>query len=1221
MKQKYTLIRDYVLGFRHESQIGNKDGDSKDFLTRKHGHHHSLSRTLCGSENQKVLMCPYLQHIWFVIENANTYSRLILLSMLIVSTSPSLVQGQIDTIDPLNKVRDLITDEEILLFYTEQVPADQVFLSATNLYNYDGSSLETVSYGGLSGLYTPHTANQPPYPAFSGGGGASGPGTTDVTKGHFFKGLDDQSPRAEAFVFCWAGEDAQGNAVPLFAIQSPQPSFQCLDQNVSGQGPAISPGSSLGQPILNQTDLPQIKVTAGNFIDDANQASYNAEDEIAFAFTDQNGMIKLYLYEPLIFCWETVSEFDPDIPVPFAQEIASVQVSDYKDDNTLNNQVLDIAAGDFDNDGFDEIAATVVKANEELWVFVYEVDNGQLSLKYSNKVVHPEDQICCPGNPQDLDMIRAQVRITSDDFYYHTPGDEILLGFYFQEVNNAGDYTGINLLPIRENESGTGLIFDLPGYQKTYTGAYAGMDRFHISSGDLDGQKDNFAQEAVMAINGEVVVMDFDTTVNGEMTLTERNTFAVDFTMHDENENFSGKYSHSFIDVGNMQSVDPAMGSVSLNDFAEEIVVVTNVIDYQRFNSPYIKQTFHIETYGFPEVNGELDITQDPTLLAERNQDAVVSVDGVVSLVCQYSIGLADVDGGGVSLGNPIRRDVADVVTPVVVINAPPTHFDVFDDDTLDINNLYDAGLESADIDARTDRTVYRETTGMSTTFSSTISSDWALSTSVTAGFESPVVQLSGSLSRTYGEKFSNISESTREIQFTTETTSLLRDNVIGYLVDYDIYEYPVLFNGNTQDTISYVIVAIPEYPENTTTIDQSALSHDYQVNHQHGNLFSYAHSTDDLSIIAGNEQYNLGAFQMNESSNTESKKVLFSEATSNTISSEQTTQHTFEANAGFSYQGLSIGGSVSGEYNQSELNTRNTRISNTKEFEVYFERPEQGLTPFDYTTTPYLFWDINGAIVMDFTTQVDNTANNLFDNFYDKIDPAFLLPQIHDPEKGINVPVESRRYRTKEIKVYPEAVAGRTVTIFTRVQNYGFQSVQAGLPVCFYYLEENGTLQSIGCETIGNAIAGRTNDFGSEVIQMEWTVPLSLTPDKKPKIVAIIDPQNLFQDEVHDYPNADGISNNIAWNCLYSGNNCGDIMNVNTLFLDNCSGLTDIVTLDQANVPSGHYVASNKIVLSGKVPNGNNITLLAPNGLEVMPAAEIELGANFHMQVGDCNE
>ncbi len=46
---------DYVMRVK----IGNKDGRSKDFLTRKHGGHHG--------ENQKVLMCPYLQHIWLVI--------------------------------------------------------------------------------------------------------------------------------------------------------------------------------------------------------------------------------------------------------------------------------------------------------------------------------------------------------------------------------------------------------------------------------------------------------------------------------------------------------------------------------------------------------------------------------------------------------------------------------------------------------------------------------------------------------------------------------------------------------------------------------------------------------------------------------------------------------------------------------------------------------------------------------------------------------------------------------------------------------------------------------------------------------------------------------------------------------------------------------------------------------------------------------------------------
>ena len=313
----------------------------------------------------------------------------------------------------------------------------------------------------------------------------------------------------------------------------------------------------------------------------------------------------------------------------------------------------------------------------------------------------------------------------------------------------------------------------------------------------------------------------------------------------------AGFYTQCFLDIGNIHSVDPNAGTIALNDFAAEIVVGTHKVTFDPpgYVSGTKLQRFHIEAFQFPEVNDTIDIAQTPNLLSELEN---YYTELEVPEIRRFALALTDRDGGGLSFGKPVRRDIDKVITPVVVINAPPTHFDVFDDDTLDINNLYDVGLEPADIGARTDRTIYRETSSSSTTFSTTISADWAQSQTVKAGFEAYGASIGGSLSRTYGEKFEKISSSTTEVSFLMETTSLLEDRVIGYEVDYKVYEYPVYFNGNTKDTISYVVVVIPTYPQNTITKEQSALDNDYQANHQHGNLFSYAYNSDDLNLIGG---------------------------------------------------------------------------------------------------------------------------------------------------------------------------------------------------------------------------------------------------------------------------------------------------------------------------------------------------------------------------------
>ena len=244
-----------------------------------------------------------------------------------------------------------------------------------------------------------------------------------------------------------------------------------------------------------------------------------------------------------------------------------------------------------------------------------------------------------------------------------------------------------------------------------------------------------------------------------------------------------------------------------------------------------------------------------------------------------------------------------------------------------------------------------------------------------------------------------------------------------------------------------------------------------------------------------------------------------------------------------------------------------------------------------------------------------------MFESRYGQPDPAFILPQIHDQEKGvILVTNEARRYRTKEVKNYPLAIPGRETTLFARIQNFGLETIASSIPVCFYYnTETDETLQFIGCDSITGGLVGRENDLGNEVASIDWTIPLALTAGDNPKIVAIIDPNNTIANEVHDYPLADGITNNIAWNCLY-GTDCGDITDASKLFLDPCNNLSAVLTLDQTPITSGTYFATDKIIVSGTIPDGNVVILKAPNGVELLPTFDLSQGGIIEALIGTCN-
>ena len=1144
---------------------------------------------------------------------------------------PAVSFTQVDTSDPLVYVRDLITDNEIMLVTAVQYPDINYGEGLLEYLDYDGTNTLTTDF--LTGLYGKTNGYQPgdqnlPSPANTGG--YFGPGTIDVANGYLYQSQDPSATRKQSIISVWSGENAAGTAYPVMSIRAELEMDTC-GQVLFEQSPGIFPPDQA----LASIEVPQVRVATGNIMNDDGQDAFLADDEIILAYTAANGHIYLYLYEPSYFCWN--QQLNGDHLVPHAIEIDFIQGPQFH--STLSfSHVMDIECGDFDGDNYDEIALVLVKPDQSVYVHVYEYNeqNQALQEKYQQKIIDPNIELCTSDCINTLEELREQVKIITGDFYPDFLGEEIVIGAFFAAAFNEGS---MNIIPLRENQSGNGFIFDICSGCNTSCGSYNctesnvlfyresglgspdGMDRFDLAGGDLEGFNNQFDQEVVVAFNDKITVLSTHVDA-GSMRLMKTKSFTADSDQNDPSINKAGFFTQSFVDIGNVHSIDPNdTTTVNLNDFAAEIVVVTNKVLFDPPGYPLgsMEQSFNIQVFQFPEEGDSVNLTANPVLVASRNNHYV---DQETPKIRPYAMILSDRDGGGISFGKPIRRDIDNVITPVVIINAPPTHFDVFDDDTLDINNIYDVGNEPKDISARTDRTIYRETSGSTTTFSTQINSDWAESQSIKAGFEGYGVSVGGTLSRTYGEKFEKVSSNTREISFEMETSSLLSDRVIGYEVDYGVYEYPVYFNGNTKDTISYVVVVIPHYPENTIAKDQAALDNDFQYNHQHGNLFSYAESSDDLRLIDASESYNLGSISIDNNSDPASRKVTFSTATSTSMSSEKSNQHSFEANVGFAFKGLSIGGSVSGMYSASELNTRSTTVSNTKEMEAYFERVEQGLLSFEYTVTPYLLWDINGAIVIDYTVDINNQSGDLFYNRYNATDPAFLLPQIHDQEKGnIIVPYEARRYRSKEVKHYPLALPGRKTTLFARVHNYGMQSTSSNIPVCFYYnTEADENLQRIACDTIVNGLVGRENDFGNAVAQVDWTIPLALTQTNKPKIIAIIDPDNNIPNEVHDYPNANGISNNIAWNCLY-GTDCGDILDASKLVLDQCSGLQSILTLDQSSIVTGNYYATNKIVLTGTILNGSQILVKAPNGAEIMPSFDIHAGGSLEVVIGNCNE
>ena len=1149
--------------------------------------------------------------------------------------------GQLNMDDPLGQERNVILENELLIWWSDQFPVDDIYQAKNNLYNLNNSSITDLDGGfpptieGFVEYYTDTSATDLPFPME---GGVRGIGGSDMASGNLYQDPTGNMLAFQSSVMVWAGADHDGFIIPQVAIRSPQFFDVCESAGYYlGMGPPAA-SSVLYDPVMMQEigtvtydENPSLQVVVGNFMCDSAQSPYNGEDEIVMAYTDNIGKIFLYIFEPGKFCYSSLG--DSSFTVPFPIRIDSIEGPSYNRTGA-RCRVMDLGVGDIDLDGYDEIIMPVIYPNEKVYTHIYQFNESTQSLeeKYRECVWDPNELPCFAegcSNPANTDAF--QVQVAPGNYFAEFPGDEIVVGIYNQNSSNASD-NRLSLIPLRENSTQDGLIVELCSpcnpdcatgncstsdylfYELGGIGGASSFDRFDMESGDLDGTLNPalLGDELVLAFNDQVRVLNFS-LVGGRMKINSVNTFNVTNYNHDLNDNLSGKFAQDFLKIGNVNEIT---SSVNANRLANDIVVMTNDVQFDPSDQSLTRQEFLIEVFGYEGLTGQIDLTTDPTLMMSRRDHVDL---GEYQDIRQYSLELFDADGGGILLGKPERRQTQTHITPMVVMNSPPGHFDIFDNDTFDLNNLYDAGDLPAPANSNfSSRTVFTEETSSDTILTAEINSDWALSMNLAAGYGGYGVKVEGKIGRTFGEKFSNVASSTRQLTFVNSYTNVSTDRMLAYETNYDVYEYPVYFNSGIIDTLTHVIVLVPHYSATENYINQEDFTHDYQLNHQQGNILSYAHDQDDLNNIDPTMSFDLGGVDCDNQPYDLFKSLKFSQATGSAISEENNLQHTFEAEAGFAYGGASVSASVAGEYNSSNLSTRSTTLSNTKEFEIFFKSGEAPTT-FKYEVRPFLYWDISGAIVADYTIQVDTTPNDLWESYYNGPDPAFLLPNIHDPEKGEPLPSEARRWRSKEVTVFPLPVPGREVTLFARVHNLGLQKVNAGLPVCFYYnTEDDEEMQLIGCDTIQNNLASRSTSYARETVSIDWMIPNTVTSAEKPKIISIIDPGNINQNEIHDYPIADGITNNIAWNCLY-GANCGDIDTMSYLFPDPCLSVQAILNISDDPILSGTYQATHKIIVNGRVPAGNQVIFRAPNAIEVLPSFQAELGSDVEMQIGDC--
>ncbi|MBD3240248.1 MAG: hypothetical protein GF331_06645 [Chitinivibrionales bacterium] len=482
---------------------------------------------------------------------------------------------------------------------------------------------------------------------------------------------------------------------------------------------------------------------------------------------------------------------------------------------------------------------------------------------------------------------------------------------------------------------------------------------------------------------------------------------------------------------------------------------------------------------------------------------------------------------GNIRLGTPTRHTYTDIVDPMVILNAPPIHFDVFNDTAYDVSGCFNlepphfcpfvATYEQIDHTTTTVERVYNRDWGVSAAASAEVGGKW--------GFVSAKVKTE--LTAAYGEKFSKTSSSGQSFTVAMRTEATEEVSIYATVLTYNLWEYPVYYNDTRA---GYVLVAEPTVTEDRWISSKGASGYNYAPDHEVGNILSYP---DSLTFASGS-----GVAEMIKASDrlelhgTSSYTwyLAWSDFQDFGVSTSNEFQlgASMEAEASTAFGGARV--TVAGSYGGSNMSTKQTSVSTEVSLTVSLGDLDMGVGEVRYLVRPYAYWSTNGALVLDYAVSPDQpTGTHTWwtARYGSSSDLTFVLPwKYDDPEKGYTLQDSTKCEQTKDIAIIPRMPdAGDTVTLRASVRNFALQQSPRPASVRFYLGDPDGG------GTLITALDGTTTLYTdgavparkTKQVQMQWRIPVGT--DIPCRIYAVIDPYDSIP-EIHE-------NNNKGWALL----------------------------------------------------------------------------------------
>jgi len=792
--------------------------------------------------------------------------------------------------------------------------------------------------------------------------------------------------------------------------------------------------------------ITNIHVETGNFFG-------NSQDEFVVAFQGVDTTIHLQL------CSFNKNNLMPQLEGSINDERTLVNSS-------LNN--WDIVSGDFDSDGYDDIALLFVKpltgSNWSLSITIYSIDeNGNFIRKSSQEVFQQ------PAYQVNIINVDGTAGAFDGD-----AGLEIAFGFSFFQGEEPGNDTYVYLIDVTNSLTDI-TVNDTRRVALNEVGPNE-MLPLNVAAGDLNR---DYRDELVLMSGYEFFIYSTDNQLVPQ--LKSQNNVQVD------GDNL---HSDAFLAVEDMDL-----------DLNSEIAIVKSFIDFE----PGGLQHFEMHVFSL-----DSNLTTY-TLKARRLfEEPILRQNGIR----HYAIALGDFDGDRVRLGDPVHYRRSGVMQPTVVLYTPPIHYDIFDNVSYDLSGCYpdqNCGFFSS----------YIQSTTVDSTITTEVHEDWGGDATLTASqfiFKEKVKV-------TYGDKFSNKESSSSSITITTGRVAAGDDWIYANIYDIDFYEYPVYDSLDTTP-IGYYLVTVPDNarPLWIELKDDDLLGNQFRPDHETGNVLSYrtTNTFDTSRVIVDFPEQTIGA--------TGSSFVSLLMQTFNENGVETSWDAGLEIGATVDLTadvgGFDVGVELeaNGHYNYGEIYTQTVKVQQSLEVRGDLGHLDtQFGTSGTYYVQPYSYWTSYGALALDYkVTQLPTGGNSFWQQRYGgKPDLAFSLPWRYDPEKGYPLPGNDTTYRYRSRDVFLSKVdphGGDSVFIVARVRNFGLQSISSPFTVKFYDGNPNTGGNQLGETTVDTIIAAR----GYRNVLLPWVIPVSQFMDSL-RIYAVIDQENAVSNEVHE-------NNNIGW-------------------------------------------------------------------------------------------